>query len=584
MVAVLAAIGITLLFSEVQLLGSKKISFSHSSGFYDDDFELEIDCGSLYDIYYTLDGSEPTADSIRYQRGNPIVISDASRNPNQYTARMDLVPAEYPAFWEEAGFYAPPYSVPSEKVDKCTVIRAAAFSEGKRAGEIVSGVYFVGWENRPEYKDVYIASLVVDPDDLFDYEKGIMVTGKLYDEYKAEKEAMYLSDPTQKLSLKKWWWCPANYHQSGMDWERPAEITVFNTNLEKEMDQSCGIRIHGGASRGSMLKSVRCYARIDYSGRDYFDVDWFGEGVYPNKFLLFSGGNEATINLKDYMISDLTKDMNFATMEYIPCAVFINGEFWGFYHISEFYGAKYLADHFSVHENNVLMVKNGVLAEGSEEDMSLYNEMLNYIASSDMADPNSYSVACDLIDMDSFADYYAVQIYLARRHDWPHSNFALWRTIEQESVVCGDGKWRWMLFDENSMGMSGSSTDLWNIHATEPAKYDFVEDDTLGMVIGSDQLFASLWRSVDFQQLFVNRMMYIGEEVLSADKCTDAINTFFEDFGPLLQSTHKRAYDNANEALLEDYRGNMNNFFQNRYAVMKTLLERHVYSGVSLPQ
>lgn len=566
LLTLLLVAGITLMYCGAVLIGDENVSFSHPSGFYDDGFELKINCGAIYDIYYTLDGSEPTENSLRYQRGEPIQIVDATPNPNQYTVNTDISTGYYLDLIEESGAFHYDYDTTDQCVDKCTVIRAAAFYKGQRVGESVCGVYFVGWQNRADYDDVYIVSLVADPDDLFGYEDGIMVTGKAFADYAAKmSEGEGLSS--------KWWWWLANYRKSGIEWERRAIITVFNQNRKIEMDQSCGIRIHGGASRAFPLKSIRCYARQEYARLDVFDTDWFGEDISPSKFLLFSGGNDAgggstCLNLKDYMISSLAQDMDFATMDFIPCALFINGEFWGLYHISEHYNAKYIADHYNVHENNVVMIKNGAVAEGPDSGKQLYSDMQEAISQSDMTVAENYRAACELIDIDSYIDYYAYMIYIARTGDWPTSNYALWRTIEQENSAYGDGKWRWMLFDVNSAGMAAVDTVL-------------VEDDTLQMVLENDPMFASLFQNLEFQQKFAERMLYVGSTVLSSEKCSAFIDAYFADYSGLQESTNTHVYNDTREEELAAYRENMELFFSGRYAVVCGLLEKHLDPAVA---
>ena len=51
------------------------IVFSKKSGFYEEEFDLSIWAPSA-EIYYTMDGSEPTKESYRYEQ--PIRIFDAS--------------------------------------------------------------------------------------------------------------------------------------------------------------------------------------------------------------------------------------------------------------------------------------------------------------------------------------------------------------------------------------------------------------------------------------------------------------------------------------------------------------------------
>ena len=71
--------------------------FSREPGFYDTAFSLEILSDSNSDVFYTLDGSTPTRDSIPYT--GPIWLSDPSNQPDRYACitetstgfRQDLV-------------------------------------------------------------------------------------------------------------------------------------------------------------------------------------------------------------------------------------------------------------------------------------------------------------------------------------------------------------------------------------------------------------------------------------------------------------------------------------------------------------
>lgn len=53
-------------------------------------------------------------------------------------------------------------------------------SEGMCVSE-ASAVYFVGYDRKPVYEGMPIISIITDPDNLFDYERGIYVTGALYE-------------------------------------------------------------------------------------------------------------------------------------------------------------------------------------------------------------------------------------------------------------------------------------------------------------------------------------------------------------------------------------------------------------------
>lgn len=107
---------------------------SQESGFYKENFLLEIE-NKIDDaeIYYTLDGSEPTIDSKAYKEPIPIESMDDN---------------------------------------SAAVVRAKILREDNTLSETVTKTYFVNDQINERF-DLPIFSLVTDPDNLFDEETGI---------------------------------------------------------------------------------------------------------------------------------------------------------------------------------------------------------------------------------------------------------------------------------------------------------------------------------------------------------------------------------------------------------------------------
>ena len=63
------------------------IIFSRNSGFYEEEFELYI-YAPTDEIYYTLDGSDPDINSLKYEK--PMIIKDATINSNIHSMRVDV--------------------------------------------------------------------------------------------------------------------------------------------------------------------------------------------------------------------------------------------------------------------------------------------------------------------------------------------------------------------------------------------------------------------------------------------------------------------------------------------------------------
>lgn len=477
------------------------LRFSKQPGYYDAPFSLQIQGGGQYRIFYTLDGSKPTQESIPYE--GEIYLEDASNHENVYSARTDTSTAFYTELVEQYSSENPGYTVPDYKVDKCNIVRACAFDQSGNCVDSITGSYFIGFSEKAAYNGLWTVSLITDPDNLFGFENGIYVTGKAFEEYKKLL-------PDENTPLRgSWWWWTGNYSERGKEAEREANIEIRRPDRSLVLAEECGIRVQGNGSRGKLPKSLSVYARREYSGSDEFSADIFGIGDESHKFVLFSGADDSEYKLKDYMVNTMEAGLDFCTMDFLPAALFLDGEFWGVYYITESYHSDYFADHYGVSQDEVIVVKEELVTEGKEEEAQLYLDMREYIAGNDMAQAQNFEKAQTLMDMGSYIDYYAAQIFIGRSGDWPKKNEGAWRT---RSVVSGseyaDGRWRWLLYDVNSGGLST------------------VEEDTLAYVLEADSVFASLIQNAGFKERFAERLLYMADEVYSPQKVDAFIDSY----------------------------------------------------------
>lgn len=510
--------------------------FSKKSGFYEDDFYLELSAFNADKIYYTLDGSIPNENSNVYTE--PILIANSTFNENTNSMRTDTSASFYD---DKAEIYTPPtakysYAPPDFPIDKCTVVRAIAVSHTGAISEIAHSTFFVGI-SPDNYNNCNIISIITDPDNLFDEETGIYVTGKILEDYLSQR-------------VENWWqFWPANYTQRGKDWEREAVFQIFDSSGNFLLSKDGGIRIQGYSSRAALPKSLNLYARTEYDGRDHFDAYLFGNNYNPQNVTLSAGGNQIFIQFSDYFMTETVRDLNFSTKLQEPYIMFLDGEYWGFYWLTEKYDEEYLAYYYNIDANNAIIVKNAQIEVGNDEDLKLYTEMADFITTNDMSNSENYNKACSMIDINSYIDYYAALIYIARVGDWPMGNTALWRTREAYGTGYSDGKWRWMLFDCNSLCMLGDISFLDDI-----AEYaenslgitSLTEHNTLTYVLETDPLFASLWNNNSFQNSFKERLMYIADECFNEEKINAFINDFQETMTPILSKDWDRFFGSNN--------------------------------------
>ena len=487
------------------------IIVSQEESFCAGDLVLELSDAGGYPIYYTLDGSIPGFESGFYE--DPIVFTAA------------------------------------DEVQSC-VLRARSYDESTGEwGDLFTRTYFYAdsMETLKDRFSTYIVCLTSDPYNLYDYEYGIMVEGKIRDEYVNSPE--YISG---KLTQ------PANFTQQGRDWERDAFVEILSPDGERLIAQDAGMRIFGHASRQYYYKSFKLYARKAY-GNDTFAYPFFEDNTHGadqkvqdayQRLVVRAHGFDKSVTLfREELFQTLCSQIEGIDSKSVaPASVWLNGGYYNFEWLQEDYDDTYMEENYGLMQEGdyyqklalranklTLSIAKGKTGSGDEDEEEAvgteeaepvvettdrtpeeeqaskdYHKMAEY-AEKDLTDDETFAELEQLVDIDNMLQYFAIETYIAN-WDWPLNNIKLYRYYSQNNVYGTgrqDGRWRYLYYDMEAG---------FNIYNEEPE--DWLDIET---VMEQNPLFGAVMKRPDMQEKFAKYIELCIKEYFTEDRVRAAV-------------------------------------------------------------
>jgi len=471
-------------------VASIMVEFSHDEYFYDEDIMVKISSNDPNaDIYYTIDSSTPTKASTQYTQ---------------------------------------PIGMSADEIEKCVVLKAIAIAkiDGEGYSEVLTHSYFLGRNIKERFTTDYIFSLSTDDDNLYGYETGILVPGKIYDDYMSKEYEEVLQGARH----------PANYNGRGREWERPVCVEVLNRRGERVLVQNAGIRVNGGASRTSEQKSLRLIARKEYEPTEgkfkYPFFEGFTAAVVYKKpieaydtIVLRNDGNDWDRGrLRNSLGSYISREAGFDVVTpYVATAVFLNGEYYGYATIDVRINEQFLEDLYDAPERTFDIADVRPIGTKAEDE-TFVGEMEELLKS--LQDGDVYEFERNF-DVDNLLLYYAIEIYLSN-YDWPQNNIKIWRYTGRKGANAAkelDGRWRFVLYDlDHTMYMTkNASPDFKTLHRI--IEYDNVDYTNFGHVYS--MIFKELMTEPKYVEKFANNICDLAYEhfsIYNVEKVTKKIN------------------------------------------------------------
>lgn len=321
-----------------------------------------------------------------------------------------------------------PYTGPIT-LDKPTVIRAQVFKDGDPVGDVYTKSYLVISYDQ----SIPVVSVVADWGDL----------NTLH----------------------------AFPEERGTQWERPINLEYFAPGGKIQFNVKAGIRVHGNFSRKySPKKSYRLYFRKAYGGPGNLEYPLFPDSPVTkfDQLVLRAGFQDTFFHrgiqglsdkhlsaryINDQVVRNLHRDMGQPSAHGSWVLLYLNGEFWGLYNLTE-----RIDDHFFRSYSDKDGDWNIISKESGWENGVWYNreevkagdyagwlETQNWVGSADFTIPGNVGVLENRVDLENVFSYLFLQAYV-QNLDWPDSNWTIYRRMDP-GAKANEGKWRMIVWD-----------------------------------------------------------------------------------------------------------------------------------------
>ncbi|MFH0759685.1 MAG: CotH kinase family protein [Bacteroidota bacterium] len=591
-----------------ELMDTVGLVFSHSSGFYNNTFDLAISTSlEGVEIVYTLDGSSPQNSFTSFTGGSSVIISI---DPNSTQGR-DATPS--------------------------VLVRASVVKDGYKASkpEARTFIFLEKVKTQTHPGGTWPAQNLTNGNlQYMDYDMDPDVVNS--DQYADQMDAALLDIPSISLmTANANLFDPdsgiyVNAIDQGYDWERECSVELINPDHSDGFNLNAGLRIRGGWSRHNNYPkhAFRLFFREEY-GESKLDFPLFeDEGVSEfdkidlrcsQNYSWANGQGSSHLNtfLREVFTRDSQKDSGQPYTRSRYYHLYLNGMYWGLYQTQERSEARFAADYLGgKSEEYDVIKKSGLYADdivATDGTLDKWSEIYEFAQSGFASDKDYFRLegkdangmgipgAEVYVDIDNLIDF-MINIFYTGNYDSPVSKFGnnkspnnIFAITNREDKSSG---FKFFIHDGEHTLMTGPSEG--------PGIGLYENRANIGDITGQYQMvvtnlnqFHTQWlhykltKNAEYRIRFANRAweQLTGTGIFSPDQCIERMNKRVEQIDMAIiaesarwgdtQSSTPRTKDNAWLPQVEELRNDYFPFRAN--IVMEQLEELDLFPALPAP-
>ena len=436
--------------------------------------------------------SKEYVDAKAYERlPMPVVSEDSKVFSSPFTITVDI-PEDVTLYYTLDG------SAPTDnhgtisedgsfEIDQTTLLRLRYYAEGMLPSPIKTLSYIY---NDKGYM-LPVLSVVSDPDNFYNDTIGVFVPG---------------TNGKTGSGIN----FPCNWNQ---EWERPVAYNYISAEGDELHSQEVSLKRFGGWSRSWYPFNFKLKASAVFENQKYMTYPFFDNKPHLRHKVIQvrNGGNDLLCRIKDaslqYMI--ISSGFYLDCQDYQSVHSFINGHYQGMLNLREPSNKHYALANYGIDTDEVdqMELNYGVnVNAGTSEAFWEWSDL-----SVNAAEEMVYEQIKEIVDVDEFINYMAVQIFLGG-DDWPQNNC--------KGFKGHDGKFHIVLFDiDQALRHDASAFSHLNSH-----HYD----------CPLMTIFFNMLANDSFRKQFIDTYCLVGGSIFEPQRCNDIIVRMANEMRPAL--------------------------------------------------